>query len=230
MSLQYEEAAEIQGIIESREHTHSLELQEVNKKYQEIIQLYQGELSQLKLDLNHLTVLSQTRAKELALKTHSQLAARAKNESFYKEFEEIIKEYDRELEAKDEEILALRLRKGDATQAITSILERSSRTIELLENQLARERTDKLGLTAKLVEIDALIRKEMAHQKQRKEIESEAKLIESLTEELEKKLNENSLLKCKIDQQTALIANLLAHPTPTTDNSPAGAAVSALKT
>jgi hypothetical protein len=39
-NLQYEEAKEIQGIIESREHVFKVDLKEATDKYEEIIRTY----------------------------------------------------------------------------------------------------------------------------------------------------------------------------------------------
>lgn len=51
ISLLYDEAAEIQGIIESREHSHRLELMDVSRRYEEVAALYREELEQIKTEL-----------------------------------------------------------------------------------------------------------------------------------------------------------------------------------
>jgi uncharacterized protein (UPF0335 family) len=42
MSLLYDEAAEIQGIIESREHSHRLQLLDINRRYEEATTQYRN--------------------------------------------------------------------------------------------------------------------------------------------------------------------------------------------
>ena len=48
-NLQYEEAKEIQGIIESREHVFNVELKEATDKYEEIISKYKQESDEMRL-------------------------------------------------------------------------------------------------------------------------------------------------------------------------------------
>ena len=51
ITLQHEEAAELQGIIESQQHTHRLELDDLNAKYEKVIVLYKQELAELNSQL-----------------------------------------------------------------------------------------------------------------------------------------------------------------------------------
>ena len=48
ISLHYDEATEIKGIIEQREHHFQLEIKELNCKYNDIFNNYQLELEQVK--------------------------------------------------------------------------------------------------------------------------------------------------------------------------------------
>lgn len=56
MSLQYEEAKEIQGIIEAREHVFNVELKEATDKYEGIITMYKEELEQTRNELTETRV------------------------------------------------------------------------------------------------------------------------------------------------------------------------------
>ncbi len=96
--------------------------------------------------------------------------------------------------------------KGEAD--IQMILERSSRTIEVLEKQLLVEREHKAKLTGQLIELDRVIRNEIENIKMKKNNEEEARLLEELSLELEKKLVENSQLKQQISAQTNQIIQL----------------------
>lgn len=51
LSLQYEEASEIQGIIEAQQHNFGLELQQINEKYDRLLTSYQLELNELKKEI-----------------------------------------------------------------------------------------------------------------------------------------------------------------------------------
>lgn len=47
MSLLYDEAAEIQGIIESREHSHRMQMMDITRRFEEAIAQYHNKLKQI---------------------------------------------------------------------------------------------------------------------------------------------------------------------------------------
>jgi hypothetical protein len=83
--------------------------------------------------------LNTAKTQLLASRDAQALLGRLRNEAYFKEFEEVVREYDRELEQKDGEILALRMRVLPE-QELEAVLAKFSAAIALLEGQLARER------------------------------------------------------------------------------------------
>ena len=62
LNLQYEEAQEIQGIIESREHVHHVEIEEIKVKYQQTLQICREEIEELKEEIRVLHEHSQAKS------------------------------------------------------------------------------------------------------------------------------------------------------------------------
>ena len=62
INLQYEEAQEIQGIIESREHIHRVEIEEIKAKYELSLQACREEIEELKEEIRVLHELSQAKS------------------------------------------------------------------------------------------------------------------------------------------------------------------------
>lgn len=101
--------------------------------------------------------LNTTKTQLLASKDAQALLARLRNERYFKEFEEVVREYDRELEQKDEEILNLRAR-ALPEEELQAVLGKFTAAIALLEGQLERERSEKARLTQKFMEMDEAVR------------------------------------------------------------------------
>lgn len=110
-----------------------------------------------------------------------------------------MREYDRELEQKDEEILRLRARPSE--DELEVLLGRLTATIALLEGQVARERREKGGLAARLAEVEAAVRA-LGKDEER---EAEERLIEELSAELERKMAENGALRLRVAEVSAAL-------------------------